>query len=98
VRFGPACDELNAMIADKSTTDVLIELRSLVQSRLFLLALVEKETGPESDKAAAVANYEREIAALNAAIEALAVRHDRQADRTIKLISTGKCAPRSNTG
>ena len=64
------------MIDGKSTADVLVELHSL------LIGLVEKEPRPESEKAAAVANYGREIAARNAAIEALAGRHDRRADRT----------------
>ena len=31
------------MIADKSTADVLIELRSLVRLRDFLIALIDKE-------------------------------------------------------
>ena len=70
------------MIADKSTADVLVDLHSLVRSRELLIGLVEKEPRPESEKAAAVANYGREIAARNAAIEALAGRHDRRADRT----------------
>ena len=70
------------MIAGKSTADALVELHSLVRSRELLIGLVEKEPRLESEKAAAVANYGREIAALNAAIEALAGRHDRRADRT----------------
>jgi hypothetical protein len=82
------------MIADNSTADVLTELRSLVRLRAFLIALIEKERRPETEKAAAVANYEREIAALNAAIEVLAARHDCRGNRTIKQSSTGQCAPR----
>jgi hypothetical protein len=74
VRFRSARDELSAMITDKNTADVLVELRSLVRSRELLIGLVEKEPRPESEKAAAVVNYGREIAALNAAIEALAGR------------------------
>ena len=70
------------MIVDKSTADVLVELRSLVRSRELLIGLAEKEPRPESEKAPAVANYGREIAGLNAAIEALAGCHDHRADRT----------------
>src|SRR5262249_10117356 len=82
VYFCPASDELSAMIAGKSTADALVELHSLVRSRELLIGLVEKEPRLGSEKAAAVANYGREVAALNAAIEALAGRHDRRADRT----------------
>ena len=49
------------MIADKSTADVLTELRSLVRLR-DLIALIEKGRWPEPEKAAVVTNYEREIA------------------------------------
>ena len=59
------------MNADKSTADVPVELRSLVCSRELLIGLVEREPRPESEKAAAAANYGREIAAVNAATEAL---------------------------
>jgi hypothetical protein len=62
--------------------DVLVELRSLVCSRELLIGFVERESRPESEKAAAAANYGREIAAVNAATEALVGRHDRRADRT----------------
>ena len=41
VRFRPASDELSAMIDDKSTADVLVELHSL------LIGFVEKEPRPE---------------------------------------------------
>ena len=43
VRFCPAGDELSAMIADKSTADVLVELHSLVGSGELLIGLFEKE-------------------------------------------------------
>jgi glutathione S-transferase len=39
------------MIADKSTTEVLIELRSLVRSREFLIAVTDKERRLESGRA-----------------------------------------------
>ena len=55
------------MNADKSTADVPVELRSLVCSRELLIGFVERESLPESEKAAAAANYGREIAAVNAA-------------------------------
>jgi hypothetical protein len=76
------------MIADKSTVDVLTELHSLVRLRAYLIGLIEKGRWPKPDKAAAVATYKREIAALNAAIDALSALHDSRVN------STGKCAPR----
>jgi len=70
------------MIGDKSTADVPAEPRSLVRSRDLLIGLVVKESRPESEKAAAMVSYGRQIAALNAAIEVLAGHNDHRADRT----------------
>jgi hypothetical protein len=54
------------MIADKSTAHVLTELRSLVQSRLFLIALIEKEPGP--DQPVAMPQYSAAITAAASAV------------------------------
>jgi len=82
LRFRPSGYDLSAMIGDKSTADVPAEPRSLVRSRDLLIGLVVKESRPESEKAAAMVSYGRQIAALNAAIEVLAGHNDHRADRT----------------
>jgi hypothetical protein len=44
--------------------------------RVYLIGLIEKGRWAKPDKAAAVATYKREIAALNAAIDASSALYD----------------------